>query len=107
MTDVPEYRNLVSEWVCLDNGDFLALTVTSDGSWRPWVMRDLPEDPDPCDNGCWDRCCAPHDQLGKLPAEFRERLVPLCGRPTKKGRPCRIPVSRPGATCELHEGQPR
>lgn len=55
---------------------------------------------------------APHEQVGSLPARWRDRvqLAPLrCGRRTQAGTACRIIVSQPGRTCAHHrtDGPPR
>lgn len=48
----------------------------------------------------------PHEQLGPLPRRWRERVAwaaPFrCGRPTKSGRPCRLPVDQAGGACSFH-----
>lgn len=57
------------------------------------------------DAGCAD---APHEQLGPLPARWRDRvaLAPFyCGRQTLRGTRCRIPVTQPGGTCGWHRPQ--
>ena len=53
-----------------------------------------------------------HEQLGELPIEFVRRLAVAsralrCGRPTCRGRPCRIRVDRPGSACEFHRDDDR
>lgn len=57
---------------------------------------------------------APHEQLGQLPPEFLHRItiaqrgtltsgrIIHCGRPTKAGAPCRIPVPFCGDACHWH-----
>ncbi|MGO9156777.1 hypothetical protein [Mycobacterium sp.] len=47
----------------------------------------------------------PHEHLGPLPPRWGARvaLAPFyCGRPTRAGRPCRIPVAAPGQRCSWH-----
>jgi hypothetical protein len=97
-----ETVDLVSEAVDLGNGCLLALAVDPDGSWRPWIMRPGNH----CDCGCWRPCCAPHEQPGRLPALYRERLAMRCGRPTAKGTPCRVWVASPGQACPQHDDAP-
>lgn len=52
-----------------------------------------------------------HEQLGPLPlavvrriviASRRSRSTQLCGRPTKSGQPCQIPVASHGQACGWH-----
>ena len=48
-----------------------------------------------------------HEQTGKLPIEFVKRIaivhrVHRCGRRTKSGQPCRMPIANPGDTCAWH-----
>lgn len=60
----------------------------------------------------YDPTCseATHEQLGPLPLEYVRRLTisrrgshaHRCGRPTKAGTPCKIPVSDTGAACGFH-----
>lgn len=57
------------------------------------------------DPNCRD---APHEQLGPLPARWRDRvqLAPIrCGRRTLRGSRCRIPVTQPGQACGHHRAQ--
>jgi hypothetical protein len=65
----------------------------------------------------------PHEQLGPLPALVRAKIahlgvphanywhqdddgnwltVYLCGRPTRKKRPCQIEVDQAGGACQFH-----
>ncbi|OMB93209.1 hypothetical protein [Mycobacterium colombiense] len=58
---------------------------------------------------------APHEQLGPLPIEFIRRIAIArrrhlttghtthCGRRTKSGTPCRIPVMFLGEACHWHK----
>ena len=50
---------------------------------------------------------AEHEQLGALPLPYVKRLTIAqrthrCGRRTKSGAPCQVPVARPGAACGWH-----
>ena len=85
-------------------GYYLAASLDTDGDTDLWIvdrelMRRGPSD----DTG--DRWPT-HEDEGELPDEFKARIaaVPLlCGRPTRKGRPCRLVVDAPGAPCQLHQ----
>lgn len=87
-------------------GYSVAVAVTSDGCDALWIVDEAElhaEDPR-CGNAR-----QLHEQLGPLPAAFRERIwpTPRCGRSTKgTGRPCQIVVSAPGEACGLHS-EPR
>lgn len=51
----------------------------------------------------------PHEQLGRLPREYRDALwgdALRCGRPTWAGKPCRARVAEPGGVCANHR-EPR
>jgi hypothetical protein len=86
------------ESVPLSNGCTLDSAMDSNGrvSFRI-VVPGGNEDP-----GCSD--CATHERLGRLPAEFRERIFPLprCGAPTAGGGPCRVQVPEFGGRCRHH-----
>jgi hypothetical protein len=59
---------LTVEQTALANGYNLALTVTPDGDFSVWLLRlDGSRD-----QGCAD--CADHEQLGRLPDEWRRRI---------------------------------
>jgi hypothetical protein len=84
-----------SSTIELDNGTRLAEAVHVDGSRSLWLMQDPEGTP-----GCPDRCCSPHEDLGKLPAAYRARIS-VCGAPTRTGRPCRN-LTPPGQLCRCH-----
>jgi hypothetical protein len=55
---------------------------------------------------------ADHEQSGALPIDVVRRVAiatrrnrsvtPRCGRPTRAGTPCRMPMQRPGDACGRH-----
>ena len=48
---------------------------------------------------------APHERLGPLPHEVRERIwgdILRCGRARCDGQPCRQRVKEPGQSCAVH-----
>jgi rRNA maturation protein Nop10 len=79
----------------------LAETVRDDGSRDYVLVRNdqiavTPYDPITRD--------APHEQSGALPAQYAQRLahaLPLCGRATASGRPCRLPVTNADGACKF------
>jgi hypothetical protein len=103
------------------SGQSVAVAVTDDGSDALWIVDDAELHAEHPRHGNGDQA---HEQLGPLPAWFRARIaqigapgaaywrevdgrwlpVYLCGRPTKKKRPCRIPVDQAGGACEWHRG---
>lgn len=48
---------------------------------------------------------AAHEQTGRLPAEYAERVGLVCGAParTQNGRPCRNRVTTQGERCQWHK----
>lgn len=82
---------------------FAAVCVADDGTELLWLVSkselasDHPRAGDPNQ---------PHEKLGRLPREVRERLWLRCGQPCQKGRPCRARVGRPGAACHHHRDSP-
>lgn len=92
------------EHVHLPDGWGLGWAVQPDGALWPWLFDRRARDV--TDQGCGCACCAPHDQLGPLPAAFARRLAARCGRPTKSGRPCRVEVYQLGDACPFHGGDP-
>jgi hypothetical protein len=85
--------------VHLPGGYTLCFEVGPDGDAWPLIADDRVEGPTPRpDPGD----LAPHERLGRLPTAWRERLELRCGAPTRKGRPCRIEVDRPGDRCAYH-----
>jgi hypothetical protein len=104
-------------------GYVAALTVDPDGTETYWIAdRDLIGEN--CDHGNEN---PPHERLGPLPPLIRAKIaqigappaaywyeedgrwfpVYLCGRPTKKKRPCRMPVDRDGDACDFHREKPK
>ena len=88
--------------------DYLAVTaVNSDGSTVILLAeRDSIGDPEVR----FDSACpaAPHEQVGPLPPRWQARvaLTPFyCGRTTRAGTRCRIPVSHAGQACGWHRPQ--
>lgn len=95
-------------WVCLCDvgapGFSLAETVDSYGRRKLWFVDDNRLGADDTDHGALTT--PQHEGLGPLSQPWAKRVAaaPLrCGRPTAKGRPCRMNVERPGAACALHE----
>jgi hypothetical protein len=84
----------------LDGGYGLAWCVAADGSRWPWLISPHCS----CDGyvGCMCRNCAPHEQAGGLPRKVREAIGLVCGRPSRKGQPCRNLVPRLGDACKVH-----
>lgn len=84
-------------------GHSVAVAVTDDGRDTLWIVDDaeLHAEHPRCGNGA-----QPHEQIGPLPERWRERVAWSaafrCGRPTKSGRPCRLPVDQAGGSCSFH-----
>jgi hypothetical protein len=75
-----------------------AMCVSADGSSWPWLI--VPDETG--EAGCSRACCAPHEQIGRLPADLRDQLELRCGAPTRKGTPCRQWVRHAGDRCPDH-----
>lgn len=82
----------------LDHGWRLALVQHPGAPWM-WLLS-----PTDGEVGCACRECAPHEQLGPLPAKYAEQVgaAPRCGRATRSGSPCRRTVRKYGAACAQH-----
>ncbi|QQW36879.1 hypothetical protein [Mycobacterium marinum] len=84
-------------------GFWAAVCVTATGDDVLWLVSldELDAEHPRCGNG--DQ---PHEQVGPLPERWRERVAWSaafrCGRPTKSGRPCRLPVDQAGGSCSFH-----
>lgn len=95
------HASLPYEVVELGNGDELALAVDMRGDSTLWIIRPGTCECDRCQGSTVD---AAHERLGRLPAEYRERLGlrHRCGRPTSAGHPCRSIVGDAGVPCGWH-----
>ncbi|WP_460359035.1 hypothetical protein [Mycobacterium sp. ZZG] len=84
-------------------GYVLAVAVTDDGYDTFWIVDESELHAEQPTHGNANQ---PHEQVGALPERWRERVAwsaPFrCGRPTKKKRPCRMPVAQAGDACEFH-----
>lgn len=84
-------------------GHSVAVAVASDGSDTLWIIDEAELHAEHPRHG---DARHPHEQLGPLPQRWRERVAwaaPFrCGRPTKSGRPCRLPVDQAGVACSFH-----
>jgi hypothetical protein len=88
-------------------GDYLAaVAIGADGQERLILaLRESLGD----ENVTYDPACsdATHERVGPLPLEYVRRITicsrtQRCGRRTKTGAPCQIPVSEPGDACGWH-----
>lgn len=88
-------------WAIGDPGWLFAECVNVDGATSFWLLGPGRSDDDA------PRGIPEHERLGRLPAEYRERLGlrPRCGRPKSSGEPCRMLVREPGAACEWHRAK--
>ncbi|MFW0787575.1 hypothetical protein AAFP35_24020 [Gordonia sp. CPCC 206044] len=90
-------------------GYTLAEAIRSDGERRLWIVDELVVGSPDADHGA--RQPPPHEELGPLPADWRDAIddAPLrCGAPCADGRgPCRIVVSAPGHRCHWHRTSTR
>lgn len=84
-------------------GHSLAVAVTDDGRDTLWMIDDAELHAEHPRHGGNSQ---PHEQVGPLPERWRERVAWSaafrCGLPTKSGRPCKLPVARPGDRCLFH-----
>ena len=84
-------------------GHSLAVAVTDDGRDVLWLIDDAELHAEHPRHGDSRQS---HEQVGPLPARWRERVAWSaafrCGRPTKSGRPCRLPVGQAGRSCSFH-----
>jgi hypothetical protein len=87
--------------IALDDGIALALVLDDEGEAWPWVVLYGSDGEPP---GCSCRCCAPHEQGGRLRGDHAEAVGLTCGAPTVSGRPCRNLVQR-GERCDVHQGE--
>lgn len=86
----------------------LAVAVEPDGATH-YVLAHQPDIGDPAVRYTPDCPDAAHEQPGPLPPRWAARveLAPLrCGRRTRSGRRCRVPVARPNAACGRHRTAP-
>ncbi|WP_139114195.1 MULTISPECIES: hypothetical protein [unclassified Gordonia (in: high G+C Gram-positive bacteria)] len=89
------------------DGYTIAETVDRDGQRQAWIvarhhLADVDDHRD-VDHGAVE--APPHERLGPLPDDLRDRVAAVvlrCGRPTASGRPCRARVAEPGAACGAH-----
>ena len=111
LTDPDDRHSLLAEAIPLEDGMLLAWCITPAGTPHPWLVA---PHPDVNATPCVRRCCVPHEQAGRLPTHVQARIdrlptrpAPLrCGRPTRTGHPCRIPVNRAGDSCHHHQDEP-
>jgi hypothetical protein len=93
---------------CIDDDHQLVWVVSASGELWP-IIRDLTitETTWVALGAAHTTRLAPHEADGPLNSWWRGRITRaplLCGRPTRTtGRPCRAPVTRPGAACSQHE----
>ena len=66
---------------------------------RAWLLSPEPDAPHGNASPRW----APHEQLGRLPAQFRETY--RCGVPKRDGQPCRTVVAERGQSCAWHKAK--
>src|SRR5690348_11324452 len=97
MNGDPKLTSLPYTRTELDNGNSLALCVDDNGDTTIWVI--VPGGGD--DQGCAD--CASHENLGRLPREWRLRVgLLICSAPTKSGERCTRDVRNVGERCTAH-----
>lgn len=88
--------------------DFAAVvTVDAAGDEKFWLLSIAAFGRSDADCGNPDQ---PHEQIGRLPGEWRERVwgdLARCGRLTGAGQPCRHSVGTPGEPCTQHRGLPK
>jgi len=72
--------------------------VNADGSVSYWLVG--PDDG--AAPGCADRKAAPHEQTGRLPAEYRRRLGFQCSARTATGRRCSNTTAEVDGLCPAH-----
>lgn len=91
-------RPLPSVEIPLGAALWLIEVVDHDGSRWPWVAAYGTGRP----TGCCCAGCAPHEQLGPMPREWKLRAGLGCVGRTRSGRPCRNTIERPGGLCPAH-----
>ncbi|MBD0021934.1 hypothetical protein GII33_20745 [Gordonia pseudamarae] len=86
-------------------GKLAAAYTEPDGTRSYWIVEDALRGVR-VDNPMPDGWPA-HERLGPLPPAVTARLnqPPTCGRPTAKGRPCRLHVDHPGRACTIHQSR--
>jgi hypothetical protein len=94
------------ECTCLDEDYELGWAIDPNGDTWPAIFDTDLTGRTPVLFGAPILAAAPHEALGRLPAEYRERLGlrHRCGRPTSTtGRPCRTIVEHHGEACTWHQ----
>ena len=96
----------------LNNSYWAVEAIGPDGARSVWLVLSGPE-ADGLPQGCGCRRCAEHEQEGPLPDQWANRIkdvldkprwspIPVCGRPTATGKPCRNGVRQAGDACHWH-----
>lgn len=87
---------------CLGNGWHAVVAVDHDGHAWPWLLDVADLDGD--GNGCRAACCAPHEQLGRLPVDVRRRINRCSATNSTSRSRCRNPAPAGHDYCHVHQG---
>jgi len=109
VTDSDEHMQIIDNATRVDLAPYglpgieAAEAIDTSGHRRAWlVVSDELGNHDADLGNPWP----PHEYLGRLPREIRDRIWDLhCNRRTTSGRPCRSRVAEPGAACMWHQDQ--
>lgn len=104
-------RALAFDVLELDGGYVVAWCSNPDGTTALWLVApdEAPPGAPHTERGCACRTCAPHEDLGALPPEYRVRGFRCAAIAISTGQRCRSTVRHAGGFCGAHrrEGQNR